>query len=141
MQLVHIGVLVHVQCPGNNVIEHYTYFVSGQPSYLTANTMDNRFLFKGSIFIAQAEIYDMRNRFYHPNLGRFMQSDPVGFDAGDMNLFRYCGDDPVDRSDPMGLDFTAEIVFMENLDRLREYHSGFGVTPHGVLTVQAEAKN
>jgi hypothetical protein len=28
----------------------------------------------------------------------------MGFDAGDMNLFRYCGDDPVDRSDPMGLE-------------------------------------
>src|SRR2546423_6272774 len=111
MQLVHIGVLVHVQCPGNNVIEHYTYFVSGQPSYLTANTMDNRFLFKGSIFIPQAEIYDMRNRFYHPNLGRFMQCDPIGFDAGDMNLLRYCGDDPVDRSDPMGL---------EDFDNLQE---------------------
>src|SRR2546423_5948560 len=84
-------------------MEHYTYFVSGQPSYLTANTMDNRFLFKVSIFIPQAEMYDMRNRFYHPNLGRFMQSDPIGFDAGDMNLFRYCGNDPVDRTDPTGL--------------------------------------
>jgi RHS repeat-associated protein len=73
--------------------------VSGQPSYFTANTMDNRFLFKGSIFIPQAETYDMRNRFHHPNLGRFMQTDPIGFDAGDMNLFRYCGDDPVDRTD------------------------------------------
>jgi hypothetical protein len=40
---------------------------------------------------------------YHPGLGRFMQSDPTGFDAGDMNLFRYVGDDPVDRSDPTGL--------------------------------------
>src|SRR5438270_737981 len=29
--------------------------------------------------------------------------DPTGFDAGDMNLFRYCDDDPVDRSDPTGL--------------------------------------
>src|SRR2546423_3687681 len=115
MQLVHIGVLVHVQCPGNNVIEHYTYFVSGQPSYLTANTMDNRFLFKGSIFIAQAEIYDMRNRFYHPNLGRFMQSDPIGFDAGDMNLFRYCGNDPVDMTDPMGLE---DIPVSDELNRL-----------------------
>jgi hypothetical protein len=28
---------------------------------------------------------------------------PIGFDAGDMNLFRYCGNDPVDRTDPTGL--------------------------------------
>jgi len=32
--------------------------------------------------------------FFLPNLGRFMQSDPLGFDAGDANLFRYCGTDP-----------------------------------------------
>jgi uncharacterized protein RhaS with RHS repeats len=42
---------------------------------------------------------------YHPGLGRFLQTDPMGFDAGDMNLFRYCDDDPVDRSDPTGLEF------------------------------------
>jgi hypothetical protein len=45
----------------------------------------------------------MRNRFFLPNLGRFMQSDPLGFNGGDMNLFRYCGNDPVNGSDPFGL--------------------------------------
>jgi hypothetical protein len=40
---------------------------------------------------------------YNPELGRFLQTDPTGFGAGDMNLFRYCGDDPVDGSDPTGL--------------------------------------
>jgi hypothetical protein len=51
---------------------------------------------------------------YHPSLGRFLQTDPTGFDAGDMNLFRYCGDDPVDRSDPTGLD---AISFLWKLER------------------------
>jgi hypothetical protein len=32
-----------------------------------------------------------------------MSEDPKGFDAGDYNLFRYCGNDPEDRTDPMGL--------------------------------------
>jgi len=32
-----------------------------------------------------------------------MQMDPTGFDAGDMNLYCYCDDDPVDGSDPTGL--------------------------------------
>jgi len=31
-------------------------------------------------------IYDYRNRMYHPGLGRFLQTDPIGFDAGDMNF-------------------------------------------------------
>jgi hypothetical protein len=33
-----------------------------------------------------------------------MSEDPNGFDAGDYNLFRYCHNDPIDFTDPMGLD-------------------------------------
>jgi hypothetical protein len=33
-----------------------------------------------------------------------MSEDPKGFDAGDYNLFRYCHNDPLDLTDPMGLD-------------------------------------
>jgi uncharacterized protein RhaS with RHS repeats len=38
-----------------------------------------------------------------PELGRFLQSDPIGFKGDASNLYRYCGNDPVDRTDPMGL--------------------------------------
>jgi RHS repeat-associated protein len=125
------GNVTHLTGPSNNVIEHYNYFVSGQPTYLSGNSMDNRFLFEGALYVPEAEIYDMRNRFYHPNLGRFMQTDPIGlqtegeklsagqkalfspggsapeaFSSSEMNLFRYCDDDPVDRSDPFGLEFS-----------------------------------
>src|SRR5437870_1442071 len=33
-----------------------------------------------------------------------MSEDPKLFDAGDYNLFRYCHNDPIDFTDPMGLD-------------------------------------
>jgi RHS repeat-associated protein len=61
------------------------------------------FLFQGREYIRELGIYDYRHRFYHPGLGRFIQTDPTGFDAGDMNLFRYCGDNSINLSDPMGL--------------------------------------
>jgi RHS repeat-associated protein len=93
------------------VREKYTYDAFGRP---TVSDWDggnarswswygNRFMFTGREWIPELGLYDYRNRFYHPLLGRFLQSDPTGFDAGDMNLFRYCGDDPVDKSDPTGL--------------------------------------
>jgi RHS repeat-associated protein len=63
----------------------------------------NRFMFQGREYLSELGIYDYRHRMYNPALGRFLQTDPTGFDAGDMNLFRYCGDDPVDGSDPTGL--------------------------------------
>jgi hypothetical protein len=40
-------------------------------------------------------------------LGRFMSEDPKLFAAGDYNLFRYCHNDPIDFTDPMGLTDTA----------------------------------
>ena len=93
------------------VREKYTYDAFGRP---TVSDWDdgnarswswygNRFLFTGREWIPELGLYDYRNRFYHPLLGRFLQADPKGFDAGDMNLFRYVGDDPVDKGDPMGL--------------------------------------
>jgi RHS repeat-associated protein len=68
-------------------------------------------MFTGREYYPHLWLYDYRNRWYDPQLGRFLQPDPTGFDAGDMNLFRYCGDDPVDRSDPTGLlDTSASIA-------------------------------
>ena len=57
----------------------------------------------GREYFPELGLYDYRNRFYYPTIGRFLESDPMGFDAGDMNLFRYCDGDPVNGSDPFGL--------------------------------------
>ncbi len=39
-----------------------------------------------------------------PDLGRFLQPDPIGFKGDSSNLYRYCGNDWANRSDPMGTD-------------------------------------
>jgi RHS repeat-associated protein len=44
----------------------------------------------------------MRNRYYHPQLGRFISQDPIGF-AGGLNLYAYCSNDPINFTDPLGL--------------------------------------
>jgi len=43
------------------------------------------------------------NRYYNPNDGRWVSQDPLGFDGGDTNLFRYVGNDSVAETDPEGL--------------------------------------
>jgi RHS repeat-associated protein len=118
-----------------SVVEKYRYDAFGQPTVTdywgnvwAGSIHENRFMFTGREWIKELGIYDYRNRFYHPGLGRFLQSDPLGlqtegvkltagekalfspggtapevFSSSEMNLFRYCGDDPVDGSDPMGL--------------------------------------
>jgi RHS repeat-associated protein len=48
-------------------------------------------------------IYYYRARYYDPLTGRFMARDPLGFSAGDVNLYRYVGNNPVSLRDPLGL--------------------------------------
>jgi RHS repeat-associated protein len=44
-----------------------------------------------------------RARYYDPTIGRFIQRDPIGFAGGDLNLYVYVGNNPVNAVDPEGL--------------------------------------
>jgi RHS repeat-associated protein len=57
--------------------------------------------FTGRRFDAETGLYYYRARYYDPQKGRFLQTDPVGYSA-DVNLYTYVGNDPVDRTDPTG---------------------------------------
>lgn len=47
-------------------------------------------------------LYQVRARYYDPETGTFISMDPIGF-AGGINQYLYCGADPLNCSDPMGL--------------------------------------
>ena len=93
------------------VVESYRYDVFGTVSAYDGSgdliaggpAAGNRFLYTGRDWIAEAGLYDYRNRVYSPVLGRFLQNDPIRFEAGDVNLYRYVGNSAVDFVDPMGL--------------------------------------
>src|SRR5260370_8798252 len=61
----------------------------------------------GQGWVSDIGLYDDRNRFMSPDLGRFLQPDPIGFKGDATNLYRYCGNDWANRSDPMGLEYVA----------------------------------
>jgi RHS repeat-associated protein len=63
-----------------------------------------RHLFTGQQWYQELGLYDLRNRFYSPDVGRFLQPDPIGFRGDRTNLYRYCRNNPVTRWDPFGLD-------------------------------------
>ena len=132
----------------NLIVEKYTYDAYGTPRITDAagnsrtypdgrpkSNIGNRFMYTGREFISELGIYDYRHRFYHPGIGRFIETDPIGlqtegakltpeqralfspgglapeaFSSSELNLYRYCGDDPVNHSDPTGLEFTDRDV-------------------------------
>ena len=94
------------------MLEYYKYDLYGKPTYwnasspssqLQASNYSVRDLHSGARWIPEIGLYDDRNRFMSPDLGRFLQPDPIGFKGDASNLYRYCGNDWANRTDPMGL--------------------------------------
>jgi len=54
------------------------------------------------MWLPEASVYNYKARTYSPTLGRFLQTDPIGTDGG-INLYAYTENDPVNFTDPLGL--------------------------------------
>jgi RHS repeat-associated protein len=104
-----LGSVIILTNAAGSVVERYRYDVFGHVTILDAThaprpatAHNNRFLFTGREWLAEAGLYDYRNRSYSTTLGRFLQTDPIGFDAGDVNLYRYVSNNPINYIDPNG---------------------------------------
>ena len=56
-------------------------------------------------YVAESGLYYLNSRYYDPETGRFLNADgqlSTGSDLTGMNLFAYCGNNPVNRTDSSG---------------------------------------
>jgi RHS repeat-associated protein len=68
------------------------------------------------------DLYYYRARYYDPSTQRFLSRDPIEFEAGDFNFYRYVGGDPVNFVDPSGLESCECTGLSEKgIDFLKDY--------------------
>ena len=100
---------------------------------------DNRLLWKGLMWEGDiVSLYYMRNRWYDPELGRFLSEDPLGFGSV-ANLYTFAGNDPVDGQDPSGLCDAhlltwLDITLRASGDGLHTYFGCAQILPTTVIT-------
>lgn len=91
-------------------IKSYYYDIYGSAKVFTpdlngdVSNVGNLYLFTGRRLDEETNLYYFRNRYYHYEVGRFIQRDPSGFNS--LNLYEYVESNPSNFTDPLGLQAT-----------------------------------
>ncbi|MGD9910490.1 MAG: RHS repeat-associated core domain-containing protein [Candidatus Izemoplasmatales bacterium] len=106
-----MGDITHIATSDGTVVVHYIYDAYGRitdtditAGYSTiANA--NPYRYRGYRYDSEISMYYLNSRFYNPEVGRFINSDGLLGDYGDIqttNMYSYCHNNPIANVDPSG---------------------------------------
>ena len=104
------GDVVAILDTGGNRVVEYVYDAWGKILSVTGTHADtlgqhNPLRYRGYVYDNETGLYYVSSRYYDPEIGRWINADnqlSTGSDLTGMNLFAYCGNNPVNRIDPTG---------------------------------------
>ncbi|XZE42758.1 RHS repeat domain-containing protein [Pirellulaceae bacterium SH467] len=108
------------------LIREVDYNSSGTAiSSTDAAAVDSIFGYTGRDWDSDIGMQYNRARWYDPQTGRWLSQDPIGFAAGDANLYRYVGNGPTNATDSSGLEGYFEGIWQFGGNFVSEYANSF----------------
>ena len=99
----HLGsIRVEAGLTSGTVVDTIDYDAFGNVTANLAPALNSVVLFQGGILSSSTGLYHFGARDYNPLTQQWMETDPIGFGAGDSNLKRFVGNDPTNAIDPAG---------------------------------------
>ncbi len=98
----HLGSVRDLVDSTGSVVNHLTYDSFGRVTSESNPGLSHLFAFTGRERDKETGLHYYRARYYDAAVGRFLSEDPIGFDGGDANLYRYTFNNPLSYRDPTG---------------------------------------
>jgi RHS repeat-associated protein len=103
----HLGTPQKIVDSSGNVVWEAAYLSFGEAQVVT-EIVESNFRFPGQYFDAETGLHYNWHRYYDPKTGRYLTPDPIGLEGG-VNLYVYVLNNPINRTDLLGLR-TAVII-------------------------------
>lgn len=101
-----VGSVTSLSNAAGSLAQTYTFDSFGNVTAATGS-LTNPFRYTGRDFDNETNLQFSRARYYDQTTGRFLSEDPIGFDGGDADFYRYALGSPLMYTDPLGLTVTC----------------------------------